>query len=427
MKIKRMVQGTALAALAAAAWMGAGSDASASSFPISDVSINEENGNICVGSTAKEIMVSVLKAGKGKTEAKITSWDVYEGGSADIDLSKLKNASDNYIAIKTDDTEPIVLHIKASNSKYKAEYHANEQKVNITNGTEGASYEYRTTYGNSWDSLSLAGFGREFQYQGATIYVREVGNLSIPNEASTTKFKDVTIKTTPKELDMYDIGALHGKEIKFNIAKEANGPSVAADYTKGIVKIKKGLEWRFVTATSVGTTTAAVEADGKTGKSVNEIVGEANEGTLEVRKEATGTGKKGKVASKWTRVKVQKLEDISGKAAGTDVSTVTTGASEGVNILTYKGASVNAKFDYDSGKNKIKSLVITNGLTSDIEYVIKDTKPTVADKAKKIAKSKSAKFAEKNAGQLWVRIAGNKKEQVWVTDYVSLGKITFPK
>ncbi len=425
MRIKRVVQGTALAALAAAAWMGAGSDASAADFDTSKITVNADSINVSYD--AKELMVSVLKVGKGKTEAKITSWDVYEGGKAKIDLSKLKATADNYIAIKTDDADPVVLHIAPSNSKYKAEYHARDQKINITNGTENIGYEYRTLY-SGWKSTSLTNFGREFQYQGATIYIRENSDLHAP-QLSQTKIKDVTIKSTPVEMTTYDIGALPGKEIKFNIAKEANGPSVTADYTKGIVKIKKGLEWRFVTATSVGATTSAVDADAKTGKDVNEIVGNANEGTLEVRKEATGEGKKGKVASKWTRIKVQKLEDISAKAvAGSDVSTVTTGASTGVNVFTSTGASVNAKFDYDGNKDKVKSLIITNNLSSDIEYIVKSEAPTAADKPKKIKTGgKTAKIATSATGKLWIRIAGDKKDKIWVTNYADLGTVTFPK
>ncbi len=422
MRIKRVVQGTALAALAAAAWMGAGSDASAAAFDTSKITVNSDSINVSYD--AKELMVSVLKVGKGKTEAKITSWDVYEGGKAKIDLSKLKATADNYIAIKTDDADPVVLHIAPSNSKYKAEYHARDQKINITNGTENIGYEYRTLY-SGWKSTSLTNFGREFQYQGATIYIRENSDLHDP-QPSQTKIKDVTIKSTPVEMTTYDIGALPGKEIKFNIAKEANGPSVTADYTKGIVKIKKGLEWRFVTATSVGATKSAVDADAKTGKDVNEIVGNANEGTLEVRKEATGEGKKGKVASKWTRIKVQKLQDVADRVAG-DVANVTTGASTGINVFTSTGASINAKFDYDSKKDKVKSLILTNNLTSDVEYVVKDTKPAVTDKAKKIGKGKTAKLTEKTPGKVWIRIAGNKKDKVWVTNYASVGTLTFPK
>lgn len=43
MRIKRVLQGTALAALAAAAWMGAGSDASAAQTKVDDIVI-EYNG-----------------------------------------------------------------------------------------------------------------------------------------------------------------------------------------------------------------------------------------------------------------------------------------------------------------------------------------------------------------------------------------------
>ena len=427
MKIKRVIQGTALTALAAAAWMGAGStDASAAAFDTSGITIDYSDNSINVPYTAKELMVSVLKVGKGKSETKITSWDVYdEGGSAKIDLSKLKATTDNYIAIKTDDTDPIVLHIAPSNSTYKAEYHAVEQKINITNPTGNIAFEYRTLY-SEWKDTDLNDFGREFQRQGATIYVRERSDLHAPTTPSETKISDVTIKSSPVEMTTYDIGTLPGKELKFNIAKEANGPSVAADYTKGIVKIKTGLEWRFVTAASVGSTSAAAEADAKTGKSVNAIVGTADEGTLEVRKAATGTGKKGKIASKWTRIKVQKLQDVTDRVAG-DVADVTTGASTGINVFTSTGASINAKFDYDSKKDKVKSLILTNNLTSDVEYVVKDTEPAVTDKAKKIGKGKTAKLTEKTPGKVWIRIAGNKKDKVWVTNYASVGTLTFPK
>lgn len=423
MKIKRVVQGTALAALAAAAWMGAGSDASAAAFDTENITVKSDA--IEVDFDTPELMVSVLKVGKGKTETKITSWDVYEGGSAMIELSKLKATADNYIAIKTDDTDPVVLHIAPSNSKYKVEYHARDQKINVTNGTANAGYEYRTLY-TGWEDTSLTGFGRDYQYQGATIYIREVSDLHSPL-AAKANIKDITIKDKPVVMATFDIGSLPGKEMKFNIAKEANGPSVAADYAKGVVKIKKGLEWRFVTATAAGATTAAVDADAK-GKDVNDIVGSASEGTLEVRKQATGEGKKGKVASKWTRVKVQKLQDVTDKVKG-DVATVTTGgATKDVDVFTSTGASVSATFDYDSKKDKVKSLIIKNNLSSDIEYVVKTDKPTAADKVKKIAKSgKTSKISTSLSGNLWIRIAGDKKNKVWVTDFANVGTLTFPK
>lgn len=426
MKIKRVVQGTALAALAAAAWMGAGStDASAAEFPKDNVSISDNGTALEVGFDDPELMVSMLKVGKGKTDVKITSWDVYEGNSATIDLSKLKATSDNYIALKTDNSDPIVLHIEASGSKYKAKYNAKDQKIVFTEDAASASrkvgLQYRTAY-TDWDDITNKddAFGGEFQYQGATIYLRERSDL---HSATSTeaKLNDVTIKDKPVEMKVYDIGALPGKEIKFNIAAQAKGPSVKADYTKGVVKIKEGLEWRFV-GSSIGTTSAAVATDGKVGKLVDEIVTSGTEGVLEVRTAAKGEGEKSKAPSKWTRIKVQKLTNLAGPTG--DLSTLTTGgATSSVDILAITGGSINAKYEYDAKKDTVKSVIIKNGSTAaDIEYIIGTEIPKVADKAKKLKAGKEVKIKAADAkNKLYIRVAGDNKKQDWVTNYVEAG------
>ena len=88
MKIKRVLQGTALAALAAAAWMGTGSTDASAKVSTDDISI--EDGIIHMNSDDAEIMVSIVQVKNNQFQIK--NWDVYEDGCATVDLSKLNNA-----------------------------------------------------------------------------------------------------------------------------------------------------------------------------------------------------------------------------------------------------------------------------------------------------------------------------------------------
>ncbi len=188
MKIKRMVQGTALAALAAAAWMGAGSDASAA-IKVSDITYNGGT-YLDVDSTANdtlEIMVGIAK-GADKDKAKVSAWDVYEGKNACVDLSKMNVTKDAYLAVKTDKDEiPVFVKIDAAPKTLKAELNSGTGEVVFkVNGTATTNVE-GDFFTNSKNKLYIE---KTLQYQGATKYWYVPGN-----EYDTTDKKNIkTIK-----------------------------------------------------------------------------------------------------------------------------------------------------------------------------------------------------------------------------------------
>ena len=129
MEMNKIMKGTALTALAAATWFAAGTtDAAAkdatNSIDISDVYFSlgayddSDEGyydtyNPYVGADvegATEIHIGIGTYNKNKGTVKVSSWDVYDNGSA-ADLSKLNSTKDNYIAIKTEKSDPIYIKI----------------------------------------------------------------------------------------------------------------------------------------------------------------------------------------------------------------------------------------------------------------------------------------------------------------------------
>ena len=204
MKIKRVIQGTALTALAAAAWMGAGSDASAS---VTNARIDRADDSSYILSVEAEnddpeVMVGVAKVSKdGK--AKVSAWDVYEGNSAEVDLSKLNVANDNFFAVKTDDMDkPMFVGIAASSKKNKIEFNAGSAKITKLQTTVvktttdyTGDIEVRTVTG-TWDSVQQTAEFSKYQYQGATLYVR----IPADDNKKTEKLEvtDITINLLKK-------------------------------------------------------------------------------------------------------------------------------------------------------------------------------------------------------------------------------------
>ncbi len=419
MRIKRVLQGTALTALAAAAWMGAGSaDASAAVDISLQQSEDDYSYQLSVDATEgeHEIMAAVVKPNK-QGKFKVSAWDVYESNSAYIDLSKLNVTKDNYIAIKTDKmAKPDVVEISAASKKNKVKFNAGTSKISeftVDAGQYKGSLEYRTVTGN-WSEMNLNDDLSGYQYQGATLYLR-VPAAPAKNEATLKTVTDITDnKDNTETITVKNVGSLPSKEVKLNIGKQANGPKVAVDYVKGIVTIPKNTEYRVVVEGIVGPTTGAVQKDTAT---PGAILGTAKEGVLEVRKAPVTTTAKGKAGSKWTRVKLEKPV-----AAGITAATnITTGPAVSVTVST--AGSVNVK--YVESRGKINGFSIENKTSVTIDYCV-GTPSSDGKGFKALKKDKSATIKKDISGkEVYIRIAGIKNEKKWAGAWEKLADVKF--
>lgn len=434
MKIKKVLQGTALTALAAAAWMGAGStDASAAINPETDIQASGNTLTITRNGNA-EIMVSVVKVSSGKTPLK--SWDVYDGaGDVTVDLSKLNVTKDNYVAVKTNDAEPFFLKITKTAKPAKAKYdYSKKPEEALDFGDLTKTAEYRTAF-SGWQDVSGADF-TQYQYQGASLYLRAKGALKNPVSASET-VDDKSTKDT-EAYKVYDIGSLSSKEVKLNIRKQANGPSLTGDYVKGIVKTKDTLSCRLVkdndfykmnlesgAVSGAGiTSSSAIVKTGFKSTEVEKLLKGFNAGdkvVFEVRTDATAT----KPASKWARLEIDVpslIADTSDEKVFEQSKGITTNGA----IVT-SGAAVKASVTFtDKGKNgahKYTDIVIKNDGTSTIDVKVDGVTKTYTLKATKTAKITKSNGDSK---KVWVRVAGDKANKKWAGAWTEVGKITFP-
>lgn len=532
MKMKKIVQGTAVAALAAAAWMGAGSTDASAYVTVEDVSFNAgyiENvfhGNLFVYTFGDqpELMVNYPKIANDKV--KITSQDVYENedGYYNIDLSKLKTTKDNYIALKQDDMDaPIILKIEAGAKKMKATFDgakavidsvevdgqtiSDADKMYDANIHDAATdpysedyisdvvekywpeSEYEKPYEERKYSYRKRSY-KDLQYQGGTRYIYAGSENKLYklkddkkgyNEENFETDKDGNyIYAETKDLSdanknvtttytMYTLAKMPGKVAKVTIAKQANASAVTSDYAKGIVTLKKDMEWRVVykgeddayefqtvksydaknpSKISESVSYGAVQetvTDNKKAYDLSDLFTEkeaiaAKEGYLEVRKIAKtdGDAKKHKCASKWNRVKIELPKTLDEAKIGTasvaksgittDGSIVATGAAAN----TSGTAVIEVKFDLNSKKAAYTTLTFKNKTTKAFDIVFGDAKKPDAS-LKVNAKLKNTVDASVkikkdlvNGKTIWIRVAGDKKDSIWAGAYTNVGTVTFP-
>lgn len=494
MKMNKVMKGTALTALAAVTWLAAGTtDASAAKaanpIDFNGVNINTYNQTMSVDvgkGKAKEIHVGVGTFSKGKV--KVSAWDVYEAceyeiydeyeyeneiisgfGVGNVDLSKLNNTKDSYVAVKTDKSDPIYIKIPAAVKSQKATYNPGNFTLEIKNVKQGTSsdikpetleWQYRTSYG-SWKWISPYGFGsnntvvqneifQEFQQQGATLYIRsastdsfykdEKGNWYNMKPSGTVK--DAADKSAdPVEYPLYESGSFPGKESKVTIKKQANGPAVGVDYVKNTVKLAKDVEFRMILGDDYfSSELAGVKADSKvevekffdattTSAIAKEEAAAATSGVLEVRKKADASKKKS--ASKWTIVKIDKPQEMAIKAADAknidnDKGIVTTNSAVSFSVTN---GSVSVKYIYKGTGDKAKyndKVEITNSDSKlDYQVVIKSSAPASTDKATTVKKGKSAKVTAKKGDTIYIRVAGDKKEKRFAGKYTVVAKTIY--
>ena len=347
MKLNNGLKVTTATAIAFAVWAGIGSVGASAAAVITadDIETSGEEQKVYIDVShleKEEVMFGMATKGKksGKTTFKVSSWDIFEVDDETddkiiVDLSKLSNIRDNFVAIKTDDMEvPLIVKIPAVPKAAIATYNGAEQKLEFKIGEKKTSlepastYEWRTPY-SSWNRPSeqlSKGIAEnvfdEFKYQGATLYIRTPGaSKSAIKETTDTTLTDVyDASNIDKKIKVYDAGSFPGKEAKLNISKQANGPSVAAKYTSGTLTLPSASEYRVVTivdgvkaipdklTSNSSRTSVAITKLLATGSSI------AESGVLEVRTVPNTTKKK--PASKWTRIPLSSVNDL--KVNGTD-------------------------------------------------------------------------------------------------------------
>lgn len=446
MKIKKILQGTALTAFAALAWLGAGSVGVEASVGIENVTFDEKNVKLEVTFSEPELMVGMAKVDKNK-KAKVTAWDIYEPeagsqtGKAEIDLSKLSVVKDNYIAITTNGMDkPLYIKLSATAKRNKITFHGNTAKISDfkADGKDVTEIEYRRTT-DAWTNTSYKivdlNFS-EYQYQGAVLYIRQSGVndlAKITNKDATDAYKDIQTETvdinTVKNaaainVPVYVIGKLPGKEVKLNIAKQANGPSVPVDYKKGTVTINKNLEYRVIKTAGVATYEAI---SSKSVKEINDLlkasesVSAASSGVVEVRKQAVTRGK-GKSASKWTRVKIEEPRELALSQDTKDINTAT--VDKPVTISTTSGAIMEAGYKLNNKGTAVTHLVLINKTSDNYEYYLGSSVPAAGDKGiKTIKKEKTINIKQDdvNGKNIYIRLAGDKKAKRWAGAWTQAG------
>ena len=212
METRKKLQWTAVAAFAVTACTWAGADNASAAVTAADIEVSGTAQKMYVNvSQDKEMVFGTATRSRksGKVVFKVSAWNLYETGSsqrAEIDLSKLSNVKDNYIAVKTDDMEvPVIVKIPANDKVSSVRYNGATQELEIKTGASRTSlkaasdYEWRTVYSN-WQTPDetekladgkVSGVFGEFQFQGGTLYIRTPGEgLSKITETSDNELKD---------------------------------------------------------------------------------------------------------------------------------------------------------------------------------------------------------------------------------------------
>lgn len=499
MQLKKLLQGSAFALVAAACAIAVPSVVKAADVTgtttesgVGTVAVDGEKAQLTVSSaTDKEVLVGVAKV-NAKGKVTVATWDTYDGTSATVDLSKLSNVKDNYIALTTptklaSDTITIV-KIPATKKVFKAEFDESTGAIKVgeadkgkpemkdltttaADATAGSKFEYRTAY-SSWtamgDASKLADFSL-YQEEGATLFVRKKGvkETAFPNSQADGTY---TFGKNEKLQAYETTSSLPGKEAKLAIKARAKGPSVSGDYTKGTIKLPKNAEYRLCSS-------AALESADNTTKKYNEVGSAAKTMTIaeitngkssvitaavtefdvEVRTAADTTKKK--AASKWSRLTVtvpKKLSEGSsslltkkdtwdtnkpnGVVPTQDATEHKNGENAGIKGAVVKegsGTTSVLAVDYVT-KGKLdatkfftaNAVQIKNNGEKTYEIVTtanKDTAPAADAKATKLAPGKTITLTKVADGAgVYIRVAGDKKNKVWVGEYDLMGIVDYP-
>lgn len=468
METRKKLQWAAVAAFAVTAWTWAGANNVSAAVTAADIEVSgtEQKMYVNVNQDKEMVFGTATRSRKpGKVVFKVSSWNLYETGSskrAEIDLSKLSNIKDNYIAVKTDDMEvPVIVRIPANDKVSSVRYNGATQELEIKTGASRTSlkaaenYEWRTVYSN-WQTPDenqkladgkVSGVFGEFQFQGGTLYIRTPGEgLSKITETTDATLKDAyDAEDTGKAVKVYDAPKLPGKETKLNIAKQANGPAVSVQYSAGTLTLPKLSEYRIVTVSGSSVTIpddVIKNESAKRGVTVDELLpGNSESGILEVRTEPNNSRKK--CASKWTRITLEKpsLLEMSGSdtligkpsAPSDGVYKWGGGGIKNVTVAGDAGESgikpVVVKADYQS-TDKGFDVVITSTSSENYHIAVmdKEEKPGASVSARTLRANSSLALSGLKDGQvIYIRQDGNNRTKTWAGEYTKFGTVDLPK
>ena len=468
METRKKLQWTAVAAFAVTACTWAGADNASAAVTAADIEVSGTAQKMYVNvSQDKEMVFGTATRSRksGKVVFKVSAWNLYETGSsqrAEIDLSKLSNVKDNYIAVKTDDMEvPVIVKIPANDKVSSVRYNGATQELEIKTGASRTSlkaasdYEWRTVYSN-WQTPDetqkladgkVSGVFGEFQFQGGTLYIRTPGEgLSKITETSDNELKDCyDAGNIDKAVKVYDAPRLPGRETKLNIAKQANGPSVSVQYSAGTLTLPKLSEYRIVT---VSGSTVTIPDDViknesvKRGVTLDELLpGSLENGILEVRTEPNTSRKK--CASKWTRIPLEKPSVLETSGSDTLTSKPAApadgiykwggGGIKNVTVVGDAGADgtkpVLVKADYQS-TSKGYDVVVTSTSSANYRVAVmdKEEKPGASVSSRTLRANSSLTLSGLKDGQvIYIRQDGSSSTKTWAGEYTKFGTVDLPK
>lgn len=90
-----------------------------------------------------------------------------------------------------------------------------------------------------------------YQEEGAKLFVRLKATGADEANASTIEASKTWTYGDQKNVAVYEVTTLPGKETKVSIPAKAKGPKATADYAKGTVEFPRGSEFRLATATEI--------------------------------------------------------------------------------------------------------------------------------------------------------------------------------
>lgn len=387
MQLKKLLQGSAFALVAAACAIAVPSvvkaaDGAFEDVSIASVSVDGTKGTMEIkaadSNTPKEILVGIGKIKKDVIS--VASWGSYEPDTnkkVTVDLSKLNNVKDNYIVITTPGKDSVsVVKVKPTEKTTKAKFNAKDGLLQAASGEKvsnsdlkdltketGAIYEFKTPY-SGWqdlvtgtDTKTIANMSL-YQEEGAKLVVRLKG--STDGTTALVQGTEVLTYGTELKVKVYDSKAkLPGKEAKVTVAAKAKGPKITADYVNGKVKFPKNTEYRLATTTYV----QAAGTDGKyvAGPTAATEISKIADTDDEVKKttvlnfdiEARTIANDKKAASKWSRLSVV-------KPAAIDTTTENKLLVAGEDIKHWESNSATSKKD---GNGTVPTTV-----TADVTY-----------------------------------------------------------
>ena len=493
MRLKKLLQGTAFTVLATAACLAAGKTDASAQISQDSVTVDTDKQQMIVKPETgdKEVVISVAKKGKkrGNITFKMSQWDVHDVNGAKevkVDLSKLSNVKDNFIAVKTEDMDtPFIVRIPAAAKVNVITYNAEKHELDFKAGDKKSyakaaeKFQYRTPY-SGWSTPEKLTDGkkadifRKYQYQGLGVYLRtpatKAKDALTPNNGDYKNVYDA--KNLDTKLSVYDSGSFPGKITKLNIAKQAKGPSVPVQYGAGTVTIPKAVEYRVLIKNSETNTysfkqfTVNTETkDGEPASTETKTIETADKsratkdfpvarllstsdttlatsgaiGVLEVRtasKENDSSPKRAKCASNWTRVPIEVTSPFTEK----ELDGKATIAS--ANSIIATGSATDTKYG-DGGvrwakiiKDEKQVVAVTYGTYSNGKGTVRFT--NIGDDSYQIVVSESKvdsidKLDTKNAKTLAARGSSATKilNLTNVNDgyyiYTLLGVVDFPK